>query len=83
MIEFVKQLYQLQEEDLIKGGRYHNLNDFMKFPNPVAPNLEEKPMPALENGDLENKPSILDNIANQDQILHFPYQSYDYVLRFF
>jgi polyphosphate kinase len=83
MIEFVKQLYQLQEEDLIKGGRYHNLNDFMKFPNPVSPDLEEKPMPALENSDLENQPSILDNIAKQDQILHFPYQSYDYVLRFF
>jgi polyphosphate kinase len=83
MIEFVKQLYQLQEEDLIKGGRYHNLNDFMKFPNPVSPDVEDKPMPALENSDLENQPSILDNIAKQDQILHFPYQSYDYVLRFF
>ena len=83
MIEFVQQLYQLQPEDLIKGGRYHNLNDFMEFPNPLAPDLQEQPMPALENSALENQPSVLDNISKQDQILHFPYQSYDYVLRFF
>ena len=83
ILGFIKQRYQLEEEDLIKGGRYHNLHDFMKFPNPVAPKLEEHPMPALENSNLDNEPSILDNIARRDQILHFPYQSYDYVLRFF
>ncbi len=83
MQDFIKQRYQLQQEDLIKGGRYHNLNDFMKFPNPVAPKLEETPMPALEKKPLDEQLSILDSITRQDQILHFPYQSYDYVLRFF
>jgi len=82
-LDFIRLKYHLQEEDFIKGGKYHNLNDFMEFPNPVAPRLEEPPMPSLVNHSLDQEPSILDTIRDNDQILHFPYESYDYVLRFF
>ncbi len=83
ILAFIRHRYQLAEEDIIKGARYHNLNDFMSFPNPVSPRLEELPMPALVNSSLDDERSILDSLLNADQILHFPYQSYDYVLRFF
>ena len=82
-LEFFASVYHLQPEDLIKGGPYHNLNDFMGFPNPVGGELEEDPMPALISSDLDHETSILSAITQKDRILHFPYQSYDYVLRFF
>ncbi len=83
MLTYLKQRYQLADEDMITGARYHNLNDFMQLPNPVAPKLEELPMPALLNSNLDGEESILDSMLNKDLILHFPYESYDYVLRFF
>lgn len=83
MLDYLKQRYQLADEDMITGGRYHNLNDFMQLPNPIAPGLEELPMPALLNSNLDGKGAILDSMLGKDLILHFPYESYDYVLRFF
>lgn len=80
--DFLMQRYQLAEEDMVRGGRYHNLNDLMKLPNPLHPKLTGRPMPALYKSTLD-QPSIMKAIASMDQILHFPYQSYDYVLRFF
>ena len=82
-VDFLVDCYQLQPEDLMPGGRYHNLNDFMNFPNPVGKTLEEVHLPSLIHADLELEPSILQAIGKKDRMLHFPYQSYDYVLRFF
>ena len=82
-LDFLVDCYQLQPEDLMPGGRYHNLNDFMNFPNPVGKTLEEVHLPSLIHADLELEPSILTAIGKKDRMLHFPYQSYDYVLRFF
>lgn len=83
LLNFLGQRYNLKDQDMTKGGRYHNLNDFMGFPNPVAPKLAESPMPALVNSSLDREESILRAIIKKDRVLHFPYESYDYVLRFF
>ena len=82
-LDFIAARYQLNEEDMAKGGRYHNLNDFFQFPNPMAPRLEEPVMPPITNPSLDKEVSILDAIDKSDQLLHFPYESYDYVIRFF
>jgi polyphosphate kinase len=82
-LEFLMYVYQLSSEDLVPGGRFHNFSDFMKFPNPLSPKFENEAMPALPHLELDSFNSFFDAIDQKDYLLHFPYQSYDYVLRFF
>ncbi len=81
--DFMARVLGLHEDDLVAGGRYHNLNDLTKLPNPVGGALKGPRMKGLSYAPLEQENSIFDVIAEQDHLLHFPYYSYDYVLRFF
>ena len=72
--------FDLRGGDLIEGGRYHNLNDLAGLPVGDVPDLEFAPMEALPHPTLEGGGSILDLIRAKDRLLHFPYQSYEYVL---
>ena len=72
--------FDLRGGDLIEGGRYHNLNDLAGLPVGDVPDLEFAPMEALPHPILEGVGSILDLIRAKDRLLHFPYQSYEYVL---
>jgi polyphosphate kinase len=83
LLTFLKQNFKLEDEDLEPGGRYHNLDDLMQFPNPLSPKFEYAPLPPISKEELEISDSIFESIEQKDQILHFPYHSYDYVLRFF
>jgi len=67
-------------DSLIAGGRYHNKRDFMDFPNVGGPYLEF-PKQKLQVSPALETPSILGVIAERDVLLHFPYQSYNYVIR--
>ncbi|MDN5212552.1 polyphosphate kinase 1 [Fulvivirgaceae bacterium BMA12] len=75
--------FGLSEDELVPGGKYHNLNDFMKLPNPLKPRLEYPKQLPVKKTVLDQGQSIFETISKKDVILHFPYQSYDYVLRFF
>ncbi|MBL4752733.1 MAG: polyphosphate kinase 1 [Flavobacteriales bacterium] len=83
--EFLKFLYKafsLEREDLIPGGRYHNFDQFFGFPSPSKPSLEYEPYPHLPCVTLDKADSIFEAISERDHMLHFPYQSYEYVLKF-
>ena len=73
--------FDLSKGDLIEGGRYHNLNDLAGLPVEDVPDLEFSPMEPLAHPALESGGSILDLIRAKDRLLHFPYQSYEYVIR--
>lgn len=73
----------LKRQDLVAGGRYHNLNDLQKLPNPFGAKLASPALPPLRHEGLDRSLSLFENIAQSDLLLHFPYYSYDYVLRFF
>jgi polyphosphate kinase len=73
----------LKRQDLVAGGRYHNLSDLQKLPNPLGAALASPPLPPLRHEGLDGDPSLFDHVDRGDVLLHFPYQSYDYVLRFF
>jgi polyphosphate kinase len=83
MLEFLSEIFELSKEDLFPGGRYHNLYDLMKLPNPIAPDLQSTPVIPLMHPKLESVESVLEAMEIQDYLLHFPYHSYDYILRFF
>ncbi|MFC1575225.1 polyphosphate kinase 1 [Gemmatimonadota bacterium] len=83
LVAFLKELLALEDEDLVPGGRYHNLQDLFHFPRPrKQEGLAQSPLDPLPHPVLGKVPSVLDAIANKDQILHFPYQSFDHVIRF-
>jgi polyphosphate kinase len=73
---------QLSSDDVVTGGRYHNLNDFFQI-NINDPELNYPHQPCTPVQSLQGSRSILKKLEDQDHLLHFPYQSYDYVLQFF
>ncbi|HAW51961.1 MAG TPA: polyphosphate kinase 1 [Flavobacteriales bacterium] len=67
-------------DHLIPGGRYHNFKDFIKFPDIGGQRLKYSPLPPLEHPDLRNAVSLLSVIRTKDILLHFPFQSFDYII---
>lgn len=82
MLRMVKTCFNIKKQDLIPGSKYHNFSDFFQFPNPRSPELERIPLPPQQVPGLEQHHSMFEALKAQDWLLHFPYQSYDYVLRF-
>lgn len=79
----LKKSLGLKNEDMVLGGRYHNLNDFFGFPRFDKAHLMNEPMPPHAHPELSAPGSIFEIIANRDQFLHVPYQSYAPVIRLF
>ncbi|MDX1438665.1 MAG: polyphosphate kinase 1 [Rubricoccaceae bacterium] len=83
LLLWLQEVFALEDEDLVGGGRYHNLSDLWTLPRPEDPEFSYPPMPPLPHPELENAPSLLDAIREDDRLLHFPYQRYDTVVRLF
>jgi polyphosphate kinase len=83
MLAFLMEDFGLKPDDLLPEGRYHNNFDFFKFPDFGLDHLKNEPMPALPNLNLENASNIFDVLKKRDQLIHFPYHSYNSVVRFF
>ena len=82
MLNRLKSHLGLQDEDLIRGGRYHNLHDLFDFPAGSGPQHEDVPLPPLPHPELDGAIDLFSATAQKDRLLHFPYQSYDYAVRF-
>ncbi len=67
---------------MIPGGKYHNYEDFFNFPAPDIPKLKYPKLDELKNKGLQKKKSLFGVISTCDQILHFPYQDYKYIIDF-
>jgi polyphosphate kinase len=78
--QLVSKLQITQEDTLVPGGSYHNFKDFVSFPNLLKPNLEFSPLPPLEHQGLRVTPSILSGIKERDYLLHYPFQSFHYLI---
>ncbi len=81
-LKLLKDTLNLKQEDLVPGGRYHNFSDLFAFPNPVSPRLESKTLPVLSRKELDQYDSMFEAIEDKDWMLHFPYHSYEPVIRF-
>ncbi|WP_439881135.1 polyphosphate kinase 1 [Pontibacter sp. MBLB2868] len=73
----------ITEEELVEGSKYHNFRDFFQFPDFNLPDLKYTPQPTLIHPELEKEKSILAAMKKKDYLVHYPYQSFDYVLRLF
>lgn len=70
------------EDNLIPGGRYHNFKDFIQFPNLGSPALVYKAASPLPHPLLAGSESIFEKIREQDILLHYPYQTFNYIIDF-
>ena len=81
-LNYLCEAYEIEEEELLPSGRYLNLSDLADLPNPVGSPLKQKLPQPLRVPELESNNSVLRVLRKQDVLLHFPYQSFDYLLRF-
>lgn len=69
-------------DSIIPGGRYHNRRDYMNFPSLGSEELQYKPYEPLPVPGLILQGSLFKEIAKRDYLLHTPYQSFSYTVKF-
>ncbi|MDR2041926.1 MAG: polyphosphate kinase 1 [Tannerella sp.] len=74
--------FHIAEEDLVLGGRYMNLQDLSKLPNPKGDLLTQAVPPPMCVPCLDRMASVFRAVEERDVLLHFPYQSFDYLIGF-
>ena len=82
VLAFVRRSFHIAADDLVGGGRYMNLQDMIRLPNPIGAELVRTPPAPLRVPYLEELASMFRAVERGDVLLHFPYQSFDYLLRF-
>lgn len=80
-LDFLCQAFSISQEDLVMGGRYNNLQDLIKLPNPGSKELEWKSPSPMRVPYLDEMGSMIRAVKKQDVFLHFPYESFDYLIR--
>ncbi len=79
--DLLKIKLQLTKDDtVIPGSRYHNFKDFMDFPNIGNKSLKYKPIVILPHRNIDKDKSLLEIMRKKDLLLHYPYQSFKYVI---
>ena len=78
--KLLKKLKISEDDSLRGGGRYHNFRDFIGFPNLGNENLVYPEMKSLPHPLLKKSSNILNLIRQQDIMLHYPYQSFQYLI---
>ncbi len=81
--DFVQKYFILRKEEMVEGGRYHNLKDLGGLPNPVKGKLTYSNWSPVLHPEFDTHHSIFQSIAEKEKMLHLPYHSYNYILRFF
>jgi polyphosphate kinase len=81
LLRFLQKKLEIGKNDPIRGGgRYHNFKDFMNFPTLGHRELMYEPLPPLKHKDLAENRSVLSVVKQKDIMLHFPYQSFQYII---
>ena len=76
----VRKILGLGKIDMIPGGKHHNFSDFFGFPNPTSnPALHDEALPQLPHLAFEQESDYFKLISKKDQILHLPYQTFEYL----
>ena len=81
LLKLLKEKLNLTKEDtLIAGSKYHNNRDFMNFPATGSRLLNYAPIKYLSHKDINPDKGLLKSMRKKDILLHYPYQSFNYVI---
>ncbi|MDD4728319.1 MAG: polyphosphate kinase 1 [Dysgonamonadaceae bacterium] len=81
-LKYLCDTYEIEEEELLPSGRYLNLDDLMNLPNPTNKKLTANLPAPLRIPEFEKNSSLLRVLRKKDVLMYFPYQSFDYLIRF-
>ncbi len=81
--DYIQKYFNVRAEEMVAGGRYHNLKDFGSLPNPTSKKLTNISWPSVAHSGFNHQQSIFESISEDEKMLHLPYHSYNYILRFF
>ncbi|MDA9780768.1 polyphosphate kinase 1, partial [Flavobacteriaceae bacterium] len=82
-LSFLMDKMGIKNSDSINpGGRYHNRRDYINFPSLGRQDLQYEKVTPLNVPGLSLVGSLLDKVAKKDYLLHAPYQSFSYVVKF-
>ncbi|MBE9484349.1 MAG: polyphosphate kinase 1 [Bacteroidetes bacterium] len=81
LLKSLMKKFNISKRDNVRaGGKYHNFKDFMSFPDMGRKDLKYPPSPPLLHKDLPPNKSIIGVIREKDIMLHYPYQSFHYII---
>lgn len=81
ILQKIKRSFELNKSDLVRGGRYHNLNDFFTFPKPINNKaLFYTPQPPLNHPKINANKDLLSYFSKNTEIICYPYQKFDAII---
>ena len=81
--QFVLQFFELDQREIVTGGKYHQLKDLAAIPVSKRMDLSQDAWFPLPHPGFDVQVPVIESIRKADQLLHLPYHSYHPVLRFF
>lgn len=82
VLTYLMQTFKIDNDIIVKGSSFHNFRDFMNFPNPFAPLLQNPKLIPQRIPQLDKSQQYSKEINKKDFLLSVPYQTYEYFLRF-
>lgn len=82
LLNIFKKALEVNETDIVRGGRQHNLKDLFGFPNPTDKTLSLQSIEPKKPIEFQEHKSIFKTISKKDRLLYFPYESFDDVIHF-
>ncbi len=81
-LDYLCESLSFSKDRCIPEGHHLSLHDLINMPNPIGKRLSyENPCP-LRIRDFDNSRSVFKVIKKQDMLIHLPYQSFEYFIRF-
>ncbi|MBK8604244.1 MAG: polyphosphate kinase 1 [Saprospiraceae bacterium] len=80
---YLKGVFELETIDMFPEGRYHNKSDFFKFPDFGIKEIMSPKLVPVRYKRLDDDDNFWEEIKNRDDILYYPYNSYDPVIKMF
>ncbi|MCL1933693.1 MAG: polyphosphate kinase 1 [Candidatus Azobacteroides sp.] len=81
-LQFIREMFHIQEKDLIPDNRYLNLEDLLKLPNPVGKELKAPAIVPIRIPELDQSYWLFPIIRKKDIFLYYPYHTFNYFIRF-
>lgn len=84
MLQFIMKKLGMSnvKDSVIPGGKYHNFKNFINFPTLGMNHLAFQSPPPIDITELDKlKTPIIDLILKKDLFFHFPYHSFNYLIK--